>query len=152
MRQQLFSVLSTSLASLFVFLTPIRELIYATGALLIIDFILGVLSSRKRGIGFNSKDGKKTIVKMFIYEIAILTGFLLDKYFVPGNVIVRVVMMAIGLIESQSIFENIYILTGLDIWGALKAKMADVISASTKKKISEEAAPEDKKDPPAPTA
>jgi phage-related holin len=116
-----------------VFLSPIRELIFATGVLLVIDFALGVLASQKKGIKFNSRDAKKTIIKMAVYQVAILTGFLLDRYFVPGNLIVRVVMMAIGLVESQSIFENIYTLTGLNVWGALKTKLVEAISASTKK-------------------
>ena len=119
--------------SLIVFLSPIRELIFATGVLLVIDFALGVLASQKKGIKFNSRDAKKTIIKMAVYQVAILTGFLLDRYFVPGNLIVRVVMMAIGLVESQSIFENIYTLTGLNVWGALKTKLVEAISASTKK-------------------
>ena len=133
MKEQILSILSTSLFSLIVFLSPIRELIFATGVLLVIDFALGVLASQKKGIKFNSRDAKKTIIKMAVYQVAILTGFLLDRYFVPGNLIVRVVMMAIGLVESQSIFENIYTLTGLNVWGALKTKLVEAISASTKK-------------------
>jgi len=132
-KEQILSILSTSLFSLIVFLSPIRELIFATGVLLVIDFALGVLASQKKGIKFNSRDAKKTIIKMAVYQVAILTGFLLDRYFVPGNLIVRVVMMAIGLVESQSIFENIYTLTGLNVWGALKTKLVEAISASTKK-------------------
>jgi phage-related holin len=132
MKEQILPFLYKLLLSLLIFLTPIKELILAIGVLLVIDFILGIVVAKRKGIAIQSKEAKRTIIKMLLYQLTVLTAFILDKYFIPGNIIVRVAAMAIGLVEGKSIFEHIYTLTGLDVWTLLKEKIKTAVSSNTK--------------------
>ena len=139
MKEQVLAFIKTTLISLFAFLTPIHPLMGAIGVLIVIDFALGNWCARKNKIPIQSKEWKKTVIKMFLYQLTVLTAFLLDEYFIPGNIIVRIAAMAIGLVEAKSIFENIYKLTGLNVWALLKNKLVNSASASTKDIVKEQA-------------
>lgn len=123
MKSDILSFCYTIIMSILVFLTPIHHLMLAIGAIIAIDFILGIAVARKRGIPITSREAKRTIIKMFLYQLTVLTAFLLDTFFIPGDLVVRVSSMAIGLVEAKSIFENIHTLTGLNIWDSLKEKI-----------------------------
>jgi hypothetical protein len=135
MKEQIFAFITKLLLSLLVFLAPIKQLVLAIGVLLFIDFVLGIIVARKKNIPIQSKEAKRTIIKMLLYQVTILTAFILDVYFIPGNIIVRVAAMAIGLVEGKSVFEHIYILTGLDVWSLLKDKIKASVNSNTKDTI-----------------
>lgn len=146
MREQIFTFITKLLLSTLVFLAPIKELIIGIGFLLFVDFVLGIVVAKKNGIPIQSKEAKRTIIKMLLYQLTILTAFVLDTVFIPGSIIVRVAAMAIGLVEGKSIFEHIYTLTGLNVWDLLKDKIQSAVSSNTKDTISIQAqqSPSDK--------
>lgn len=132
MKQELITFLYTTSLSAIALLTPVQPLCIAIFVLLCIDFVLGNASAMKLKLPIRSKEWKKTLIKFFVYELMLITSFILDKYFFPGDIIVRIAMMAIGLVESKSIFEHGKILTGIDIWAIFKDKLKDAMSASSK--------------------
>ncbi len=147
MKQEALAFLySISLATV-AFLSPIHGLLGSIAALLLIDFVLGNISAYKSKIPITSKEWKKTLIKFFVYELIILAAFLLDSQFIPGNIIVRIAAMGIGLVECKSIFEHAKILTGIDLWILAKEKLQHSMSSSTKDTLKDQA--KDKQDPPA---
>ncbi len=129
MKSEFIGFSYTLLLSLLAFIAPVQQLMIAIGTIILIDFVLGVTMARKRGIPITSREAKRTIVKMFLYQLTVLTGFILDTFFIPGDLVVRVCAMAIGLIEAKSIFEKIYGLTGLNVWDLLKEKLHASVSS-----------------------
>lgn len=139
MKEQAIAFVKTTLVSLFAFLTPIHPLMGAICGLIFIDFVLGNWSAHKNDIPIQSKEWKRTLIKFFLYELTVLVAFLLDSFFIPGDIVVRIAAMAIGLVEAKSIFEHIYTLTGLNVWSLLKDKLKNSVSASTKDIIKNQA-------------
>jgi hypothetical protein len=88
-------------------LAPIKPVLLATGVLIFADLILGVMAAKKRGEPITSSALRRTISKLFIYNITILSGFLFEKYLM-GDLIPAVKLIAgvIGVVELKSILEN----------------------------------------------
>ncbi len=71
------------------------------------DLTLGVLAARKRDEPISSAALRRTVSKALIYQLAIISGFIVEHYLVGDSIpIVKLVAGAIGLTELKSIFEN----------------------------------------------
>lgn len=93
--------------NLLALIAPIQPVLVATGVLIFADLILGVMAAKKRGEPITSAALRRTISKLFIYNITILSGFLFEKYLM-GDLIPAVKLIAgvIGVVELKSILEN----------------------------------------------
>jgi len=135
------------LLSTLAFIAPVNGLMLSIGFLLFIDLILGIMTARKNGIPIQSKELKKTVIKMLLYQVTVISAFILDTYFIQmGSIVVRITALSVGITEAKSIFEHVGTLTGLDIWSVLKDKLKSSVSSSTKDAIRSSETP---KDPPA---
>jgi phage-related holin len=103
---------SLSIGAIF---APTKPLLLAVGTLIVIDTITGVLAARKRGENFSSSALRRTISKMLVYQTAILTGFLLEKYLVDFVAVSKIVAASTGIVEFTSIVENLSTLHGKPI-------------------------------------
>ena len=120
----LFAVLST-------FFAPIQTVMIAIIFLMTIDFTCGVIASYKRGESFTSAKMKNSIIKLFLYQLAIITGHLVALYFIPGIPWVNVVAGLIGATELRSIFENISNATGTNFVTKIKDLIAGYFNKGT---------------------
>ena len=111
------------LLSLLAVFSPIKPLMAAVAFLIIADTITGVIAAYKRGEEIRSSGFSRVIVKLFVYQIVIVTGFLMEKYIVPdlGMPIVKILAGVIGITEFKSLIENVESITGVDL---LKIKKA----------------------------
>lgn len=112
------------LGSLFVFLSPIKPLIFVVGFIVIIDTIFGILRSRKLKIKFTSRRFYAFFKKSLVYQLLIITTFLIDKNLLNefmtmivsiDYVTTKVITAAICFNEIKSIDENVKIAFKIDI-------------------------------------
>lgn len=108
-REYLKSILLVTIA----FLAPIEGVLATVGLLVVLDLITGLLASRKQGIPITSFGLKRTVVKLLVYEAAVLLAFLVNQYLTgPAIPLVHLVSSLIGVTELKSNYENINILSG----------------------------------------
>lgn len=101
-----------------VFLFPIKATMFAVGALIIVDLFTGVWAAIKRDENITSNGFRRTVSKVIAYQLAIITSFIIDKYFAVGFGIevVKIVAGLVAMTEFKSIMENISSITKLDLW------------------------------------
>lgn len=120
-----------ALSTLAVF-APAKAMILTSFALVMIDLITGVLAARKQGIPITSAGLRRTISKIFIYEIAIVLGFLTQHYLTGEAVpVANIIAGFVGLTELTSCLENLNIISGNELLATILAKIG---SANDKSK------------------
>lgn len=123
------------LAVLTVFL-PIKELMLTIGFLVGADMVVGIWKALKTGQRIRSRRMSDTITKLLLYQIAIMSGFLIETFIISELIpITKLVATVIAIIEFKSIIESIESVTGKDLWSKLKAiigrKSEDITDAMT---------------------
>lgn len=105
------------------FLIPIKILIYLVGLMIIIDTISGIWKAKKTGEALTSHKLSRAISKMLLYQLALITFFILEKYLLGEFVLIftaipyfltKVVAVFISFVEIVSINENITIIYGFN--------------------------------------
>jgi phage-related holin len=131
---------------LFIFLTaflaPIKAFMFAVGALVVIDFIFGILAARKKGEKIESKKMSRTLVKMFVYQLLIISSHICEKYLVDFIPFTQITLGFLAIVEFYSIGESFSSITGMNfisyikniIVEKLKNKSSDSINIELPKK------------------
>ena len=115
--KSLINYVQPLIISLIAVFAPIKAMLLVTGFLIIADLISGVLAAKKRGETITSAGYRRTIVKFLVYNLAIITGFLLETYMISSLFpVVKIISSVIGLTESLSIFENLNTISGTNIF------------------------------------
>lgn len=122
--EKLGQILQGMLLSSLATLAPIKPIMISVGILIFADLILGILASLKQNIPISSAALRRTVSKMVVYHIAILSGFLVEKYLI-GDLIPATKLIAgvIGMVELKSILENSDIINGSPIFIGLIKKL-----------------------------
>ena len=127
---------ATVISTLAIF-APAKALILVTGILIFSDLLTGILAAKKRGEKIKSAALRRTITKCFVYEFAILLGFLVETYMLQGFIPVsKIAAGLISVVETKSIFENLDTINGHPIFQTLIQKLGsvnDVTKVQTKK-------------------
>lgn len=107
------SRLETIGIALLGFLAPIEGVILTTLGLVLVDMITGLGASYKQSIPLTSYGLKRTVIKLFVYELAILLAFVVGLYLTgPTLPVLHLVSSLIGLTELKSVLENLNIIGG----------------------------------------
>jgi phage-related holin len=97
-------------------MAPIKPLLLACGTLIIADMVTGIMAARKRKEPINSADMRRSLSKMVVYQVAIISAFVLETYMLEGLLpVTKVVGGVIGMVEFKSILENASTIAGQDI-------------------------------------
>lgn len=105
-------------------LAPIKAVMLTVGFLIFLDLSSGIWAAIKRQERVTSAALRRTISKMVIYQMAVITGFLIETYLVgPSIPVTKVVAGFIGLVEFKSILENSNTILGTDVFKLLIAKL-----------------------------
>jgi hypothetical protein len=97
-------------------LAPIKMILITVGLLVFFDLITGIWAARRKGETLKSAAMRRTISKMLIYQLTVISGFLLEHYLLDGLVPVsKLVGGVIGMVEFKSILENASTIAGEDI-------------------------------------
>jgi hypothetical protein len=115
-------VLALSLISVF---APIQAVILTVFALVVGDLITGIAAARARGEPIVSSKMKRTVAKLFLYELALLLAFATEKYLISDMLPVsKLVSSIIGITELKSVLENLDTINGESIFTSLVKKLA----------------------------
>lgn len=118
---KLQSKLLLTLVSLF---APAKMLLLSVGILILVDLITGIWAALKRGERIKSAALRRTVSKMFIYQLAVISGFLVEHYMLDGFLPVsKIVASVIGMVELASVLENANTILGQNLFGALIKKL-----------------------------
>lgn len=116
-------------------LAPIQAIIVSVGFLIIADTITGIWAAIKRGEAIKSAAMRRTVSKFVIYQLAIISGFVVQKFLLNDLVpIVNIIAGVIGMVELKSVLENAGSIVGQDIFKLILFKLG-----SQNDKLSEEA-------------
>lgn len=107
-----------------VLLAPIDAVMATVGFLIFLDLISGVWAARKRNEPVTSAALRRTISKMIIYQLAVISGFFIERYLLQGALpITKVVAGFIGIVEFKSMLENGNTILGTDVFKLLIEKL-----------------------------
>lgn len=108
------SLFSNFIFWLIAFISPIQEILITVFALIVFDFITGVMSAVKSK-GWKSIRSSRmgdTVIKLLLYEIGLIIGYACELYLIPAVPLVKIVSGFIALTELKSLSENIGVITG----------------------------------------
>lgn len=98
-------------------IAPIKAVLITALILVAIDSLTGVWAAMKRGERITSAGFRRTVTKGLVYTIAILTAHLAGVFLFAGAIpLVALVAGAIGLVEAKSIFENLSVIQGQNLF------------------------------------
>ncbi len=104
---------------LLTLISPMTTIMFTIIFLIIVDFITGAYASFKNNIPISSERIGNTISKFFIYNLVVLSAFLLEKYIVNEIPFQRIITGFIAIAEVKSILENFNKIYGIDLFKAL---------------------------------
>lgn len=117
------AALKLLLATVAVF-APIQGMIIACFALVLIDLLTGIFAAKKRAEAITSSGLRRTAVKLFVYEAAIMLGFITQQYLTGPNIpVVSIITGFVGITELLSVLENLNTISGNDLLKALLEKL-----------------------------
>lgn len=118
------SYLSNLAISAIAALAPIKPVMITVGVLIVSDLITGVWAARKRGESITSAALGRTISKMVVYQTAVVTGFLLQRYLLGDALpVVNVIGGVIGMVEFKSFIENANCIVDGDVFKEILRKL-----------------------------
>lgn len=132
------------LSSALVVIAPIKPTLIAVSVLVFADFITGIWAALKKKERISSNGINKSLMKSFAYMLFIIVAFVIEKYLIDDVPVIKVVSAMITLRESKSFFENMKVITGLDLMDSLLSKMHQ----STAKNIPQIEQPSPEVEPP----
>lgn len=120
-------------------LAPIHTIMVSAGLLIIIDVVTGIWAAYRRGERLRSSAFRRTVSKLTVYQLAIISGFLVQHFLLTDSLpIVNMVAGAIGLTELKSIFENVDSING----GSLLKAIIGKIGSDNDRRLALEPAPQ----------
>lgn len=123
-------LLKLLMISVLAILAPIKTMAIAAIVVTALDLPLGILAAKKRGEKITSSGLKQTVIKMFVYEMALVLGLIVQKYLIQDSIqLVNLLSTLIGCVELKSILENLEEINGQPVF-------SQVIALLTKKQES----------------
>jgi hypothetical protein len=119
---QLLAVVST-------FFLPISGILFLIGFAILVDTLTGIWKSKKLGIPITSRKLSAIVSKLFLYEVAVIGFYLIDKFILNDIILIffsvplmltKILSLVLCSIEVISISENYKAVKGIDIWSAFK--------------------------------
>lgn len=121
MKSWILTNLNNILLSLIAVISPIKPLFLVTGFLIMADFIFGLYKAKKLGEKITSRKMGNTISKLLLYNIAILSVYLLNHYVIMTTLpLEKIVAGLIGLTELKSLDESFTLLFGFSFYDKIK--------------------------------
>lgn len=104
---------------LFALIAPIVSIMLTVAFLIVVDFITGTYAAIKKNIPISSERIGNTISKFFIYNLVVLSAYLLEKFIVNEIPFMRIIAGFIAIAEIKSIMENFNAIYGINPFKAL---------------------------------
>lgn len=105
-------------------LAPIKAILISVGFLIIFDLFTGIWAASKRGEPIKSAAMRRTVSKMVIYQVAVISGFLVEQYLMNNLIpVAKLVASVIGLVELSSVLENCNSILGKNLFKSIIARL-----------------------------
>ena len=117
------------LAVVSAFFLPISGILFLIGFAILVDTITGIWKAKKLGIPITSRGLSAIVSKLFLYEVAVIGFYLIDKFILNDIILTffsvplmltKILSLVLCSIEVISISENYKAVKGIDIWSAFK--------------------------------
>ena len=111
------------------FFLPISGILFLIGFAILVDTLTGIWKSKKLGIPITSRKLSAIVSKLFLYEVAVIGFYLIDKFILNDIILqffsvplmlTKILSLVLCSIEVISISENYKAVKGIDIWSAFK--------------------------------
>ncbi len=117
-------LMEAGMISLIAIFSPIQSALITVVVLIAIDMLTGILAARKKGEPVTSAGLRRTISKIFIYEVAVMIAFITEKYLAPDLLpIVKMASTMVAVVELKSVYENLNVLSGNELLRTLIDKI-----------------------------
>lgn len=115
------------------YLSPIWMVVFVICVFVMVDFITGILASKKLKIPVKSKNMRATVTKFLCYFITIVLAFFIQKEIIKYEwfEIMNIIAGLITLAEFKSITENMEVLTGNKIFTKIFKTISDIFKKKT---------------------
>ncbi len=123
----------TSLLALLALFAPAKSVLITVMVLSMVDLVTGLVASRKSGSPITSTGLKRTILKVVIYQVAVLSAFLVEQFLTgPDMPVMKWVSGLIGLVELKSVLENLDLIAGGSFFRSLTDRLQGVVDKGGK--------------------
>lgn len=102
---------------------PIYHLLLTTGVLIVVDLVTGIWSASNRKEPITSAGLRRTVTKLFVYEVAIMLAYLTEHYMSDIIPFVKMASAMVSLVELKSVYENLNDISGSDLLKVLITKL-----------------------------
>ncbi len=102
---------------------PIQSLLLTTGVMIFADLVTGIMAAKKQGQPITSAGLRRTLTKLFIYEVTLMLAFLTEHYMSDFLPFVKMASAMISVVELKSIYENLNVVSGNDLLKSLISKL-----------------------------
>lgn len=110
--------------SLLAIFAPIKATLITVLMLVTMDLITGVLAAIKRKEPITSANLRRSVSKLFIYEVAIAMTFLAQQYLLGEEIpALKIVSAMLGMVELKSVVENLDTLGGNGVFKSIINKL-----------------------------
>jgi phage-related holin len=107
-------------AFIILFLGDIKASIFAIFFLVLSDTATGIWAALKVKDKITSRKAGRIISKLLVYPLAIIVAKVTQVYLTPEIPWVHVTAGIIAIVEIKSVFENMSIILGYDLWLRIK--------------------------------
>lgn len=105
-------------------LAPIHMVMLTVGFLIFADLFTGIWAAKKRKESVSSAALRRTVSKIVIYQLAVISGFMLETYILDNVLpVAKIVAGVIGMVEFKSILENSNGIVGGNIFQLVLKKL-----------------------------
>jgi len=105
-------------------LAPIHMVMITVGFLIFADLFTGIWAAKKRNEKISSAALRRTVSKIVIYQLAVISGFMLEINILNSVLpVAKIVGGTIGMFEFKSMLENCNHIVGGDIFKLVLKKL-----------------------------
>jgi phage-related holin len=116
--------IKASIVGLIGIFAPVHAVMFSVGFLIVVDLISGVWAAKIANKKITSAGIRRTVTKLCVYQIVIMSGFLVEVYMLDKLIPVsKIAASIIGITELMSILENAEVIHGEPIFKKLIKKL-----------------------------
>lgn len=113
------------LAFITVFFSELQSSLFAIGFLIMADSFTGIWGSWKKNgrKSITSRRAGRIVTKLVLYPLSLIVAKVAQDYLAPAIPWTDVTAGILATIEVKSIFENISLILGFDLWDRIKKQI-----------------------------
>lgn len=113
------------LAFLAIFFADLQGALLAIGFLILADTYTGIWAAyKKEGVkAITSRKAGRIVAKFILYPLSLIVAKVSEQYLSPAIPWIDVTAGILAVVEVKSIFENMSLILGFDLWEKIKKQI-----------------------------